>query len=177
MADTKEWTLMFYFACDNALAPGVVTQLKALKQAGFHPDVNVVVQFDPQTADTPTHIFDVNLMNKVKRPGEADIGFSGNDPYVRTLMEDKLWSDQLSRGGRDKIRDLLQKTLAAKGFAYDPPIPPPETRANGGTAPGAPGATNSIGTTTTTGGGRPHTGTAARTGVRSRGPKSRCKTS
>jgi hypothetical protein len=136
VADTKEWTLMFYFACDNALAPGVITQLKALKQAGFHPDVNVVVQFDPQTEDTPTHIFDVNLINKLKNHGAPNIGFEGNDPYVRTLMEDKLWRDQKGRDG-DQIRSLLRHTLAGKGIPYDPPVPPPDGVVNGGASPDA----------------------------------------
>lgn len=142
MADPKEWTLMFHFACDNALTPGVITQLKAIKQAGFHPDVNVVVQFDPQTEGTPTHIFDVNLINKLKaKPGQPDdIGFSGNDPYVRTLMEDKLWRDQKGRDG-DQIRNLLRHTLAAKGIAYDPPIPPPDKNLNGAATPAAHEAT------------------------------------
>ena len=36
MNSTTEWTLMFYFASDNPLAPSVVSQLKALKNAGFH---------------------------------------------------------------------------------------------------------------------------------------------
>ncbi|MET0623733.1 MAG: clostripain-related cysteine peptidase [Pyrinomonadaceae bacterium] len=143
MADTKEWTLMFYFASDNPLAPGIVTQLKALKQAGFHPDVNVVVQFDPQTEGTPTHIFDVNLVNKLKSNGRPDIGFSGNDPYVRTLMEDKLWREQKGRNGTDQIRDLLKQTLAAKGVAYDPPIPPPDRSMNGVAVPKPPRAADS----------------------------------
>lgn len=131
MVDPKEWTLMFYFASDNALAPGIVTQLKALKQAGFHPDVNVVVQFDPQTEGTPTHIFDVNLVNKLKNHGRPNIGFSGNDPYVRTLMEDKLWRDQKSRDGKHQIRDLVRQIQVAKGVDYDPPIPPPDRKVNG----------------------------------------------
>src|SRR5215210_6662189 len=99
MAETKEWTLMFYFASDNPLAPGVVSQLKALKQAGFHPDANVIAQFDPQTEGTPTHIFDVNLINKLKHHGAPNIGFDGNDPFVRNLLEDKLWRDQKARDG------------------------------------------------------------------------------
>ncbi len=37
----KEWTLMFYFASDNPLAAGIVSQLKSIKQAGFHPEINV----------------------------------------------------------------------------------------------------------------------------------------
>jgi len=75
MPEIKEWTLMFYFASDNPLAISVVSQLKAIKAAGFHPEANVVTQFDPYTEGTPTHIFDVNLINKLKHPGTADFGF------------------------------------------------------------------------------------------------------
>ena len=63
--DTKEFTLMFYFASDNPLAISVVSQLKAIKAAGFHKEANVIVQFDPFTEGTPTHIFDVNMINKI----------------------------------------------------------------------------------------------------------------
>jgi hypothetical protein len=45
--ETKEWTLMFYFASDNPLAPSIVSQLKSIKDAGFHPDANVIARFDP----------------------------------------------------------------------------------------------------------------------------------
>lgn len=149
MAETKKWTLIFYFACDNPLAPGVVAQLKALKQAGYHPDVNVVVQFDPQTRNTPTHIFDVNLVNKVKHPGEYNIGFA-NDPFARTLMDDKLWRDLEGEGEDDSpdqrdrrklpIRDLIKASLAKEGHTYDPPSPPPPEKAPeepaGATTPG-----------------------------------------
>lgn len=139
MAD-KEWTLMFYFACDNALTPGVVSQLKALKLAGYHPEVNVVAHFDPQNVDTPTHVFDVNLINKLENPGKADVGFTTNDPFIRSLIEDKLWRDQTGRDGKITIRELLQRSL---GSAYDPPKPPPDRVFNGAPAPtpsGAPAA-------------------------------------
>lgn len=119
----KEWTLMFYLASDNPLTPSVVTQLKALKQAPFHQDVNVVAHFDPQVEDTPSHIFDVNLINKLRPAPETDIDFEANDPYVRTLMEDKLWTEQKDRNGK-RIRDQLKEVLAKKNIAYDPPIPP-----------------------------------------------------
>ncbi len=42
MPETKEWTLMFYLASDNPLAPSIVSQLKALKNAGFHSEANVI---------------------------------------------------------------------------------------------------------------------------------------
>jgi hypothetical protein len=122
--NVKEWTLMFVFASDNPLAPSIVTQLKTIKQAGFHQQVNVVAQFDPQPEGTPTHIFDVNLINKLRNPEVAQIGFSGRcpeDPFVSNLIEDKLWSDQTDRRG-DSVRRLLQDTF---GSSYNPPIPPP----------------------------------------------------
>lgn len=66
----RECTLMFYFASDNPLAPAIVSQLKALKEAGFHPEANVVVHFDPNAENTPAHIFDVNLVNKIRAGGK-----------------------------------------------------------------------------------------------------------
>src|SRR5215813_3947354 len=119
MPNQQEWTLMFFFASDNALAPGIVSQLKAIKNAGFYPGASVIVQYDPRTLGTPTHIFDVNLINKIKRP-QGHIGFEGDDPFVRNLMEDKLWRDQKDRFGneiRERIRDFV-------GNDYDPPFPP-----------------------------------------------------
>lgn len=73
MAGTKEWTLMFYFASDNPLAPTIVSQLKALKNAGFHPDANVVARFDPHTVGTPLHTFDVNIVPKLDAQARRDI--------------------------------------------------------------------------------------------------------
>src|SRR2546423_335767 len=69
---TKEWTLMFYFASDNPLAPSIVSQLKALKNAGFHPDANVVARFDPHTPGTPLHTFDVNIVPKLKATAKCE---------------------------------------------------------------------------------------------------------
>lgn len=125
----KEWTLMFYFASDNGLAPEVVSQLKAIKQAGFHDDVNVIAQFDPNTANTDTHIFDVNRINKLKA-GECKIGFIGmtaRDPYVVNLMTDKVWRKDEEEGG---IRNEIIESLRTCEIEFDPPVPPsrPQTR-------------------------------------------------
>lgn len=100
----KEWTIMFYFASDNPLAPTIVSQLKAIKDAGYHPDANVIAQFDPHTVNTPAHTFDVNIVNKLRAPGESRIGFGTNDPYVRNLVLDKLWGEK-----EEKIRERLKK--------------------------------------------------------------------
>lgn len=127
MPETKEWTLMFYFASDNPLAPGIVSQLKALKAAGYHPDANVVTQFDPFVEGTPTHIFEVNLMNKLKHPGVADVGFLGNDPFVRNLVEDKLWREQRTRDRVTAVKSELRRILKQNHqLEYDTPTPPQE---------------------------------------------------
>jgi hypothetical protein len=131
MAETKEWTLMFYFASDNPLAPGIVSQLKAIKQAGFHSEANVIAQFDPQPQGTPTHIFDVNLINKLKHPDVPQIGFTGSaarDPLVSNLLEDKLWRDQKDRN-KHLITERLKESLRAQQqIAYNPPPPPPGSK-------------------------------------------------
>lgn len=108
--DPKEWTLMFYMASDNPLAISIVSQLKALKAAGFHHDVNVIAQFDPYAEGTPTHIFDVNLINKLKFPDESKIGFDKEDSFVRNLIEDKLWGNEVDRDN-EKIRTVLDKVM------------------------------------------------------------------
>lgn len=135
MCEPKEWTLMFYFATDNPLAISAVSQLKAIKDAGFHHDANVVAQFDPFTEGTPTHVFDVNVVNKLKSPDKSNIGFSGIDPTVRSLVEDKLWRDEQTSAtpagvtptssNRELVRRALNKVLKEQfKIDYKPPVAP-----------------------------------------------------
>jgi hypothetical protein len=136
MAETatqpKEWTLMFYMASDNPLVISIVSQLKALKAAGYHPDVNVIAQFDPYAEGTPTHVFDVNLVNKLKNP-KPNIGFASDDPHVvRDLIEDKLWRHETDRTGKRLIRDDIRDVMKSKKIDnYDPALAP---ELNGSTA-------------------------------------------
>lgn len=137
MCEPKEWTIMFYFATDNPLAVSAVSQLKAIKDAGFHHAANVVAQFDPYTVGTPTHVFDVNVVNKLKKPGQADIGFNGNDPQVRSLIEDKLWRDEETSAPEpvagvaakpELIRNALNRVLKqTHDINYRPPVAPDMT--------------------------------------------------
>ena len=135
--EPREWTVMFCFASDNPLAPGTISQLKAIKNAGFHHDVNVIAQFDPHTVNMPVHIFDVNMVERLKLEQRlkdrgkslekaSNIGFEGNDPFgchdpfgrsdpfVRNLVLDKLWDAEI----RGQIKEH-----AAKEIDYNPPIP------------------------------------------------------
>ncbi len=52
--DPVEWTIMFYFASDNPLASSIVSQLKALKDAGGHQQAHVIAYFDPQPKNATT---------------------------------------------------------------------------------------------------------------------------
>jgi hypothetical protein len=120
MPEIKQWTLMCFLASDNPLAPGVISQLKSIKAAGFHKQANVIVQFDPQSQTTPTHIFDVNVINKAKTDKQYNIGFNAEgDPSVHNLLEDKLWRDE-----KDRTGEFIRKRLTTMYPEYDPGIPP-----------------------------------------------------
>jgi Clostripain family len=126
--EAKEWTVMFYFASDNPLAPGIVSQLKAIKEAGFHVDANVIAQFDPHTQNTPPHVFDVNLAYRLKARGRSQVGFGSNDPYVRSLVTDKLWGEK-DESIKARIKDSLNARRHRPGepeIDYNPPSPSKE---------------------------------------------------
>ena len=116
---TKEWTLMFYFASDNPLASTIVSQLKALKEAGYHPDANVIAQFDPHAENTPVHVFDVHHVNKFWYPDE---GFKSENPFHRDLVLDRLWGEK-----DEDIRKTIARYVeqGMKGVKFDPPKPYP----------------------------------------------------
>src|SRR5215213_7141462 len=93
MSQLSEWTVMFYLATDNDLSPIIVSQIKAIKDAGFQADTNVLIHLDPNEKGAPTRIFNVNLQRKQeliadnKRP--TRIG-DGRDPFVRDLIDDDI---------------------------------------------------------------------------------------
>jgi hypothetical protein len=113
MAD-KEWTVMLYFAGDNSLSPLIVSQLKAIKDAGFHRDVDVLVHFDSNEAGVPTRVFDVN--RKLKKNALAGGILSkvgdGRDSFVRNMAEDNLDPKKDITGAPGsasaKLRDALE---------------------------------------------------------------------
>ncbi len=122
----REWTLMFYFASDNPLAPAIVSQLKALKNAGYHHQANVLAYFDPETVETPTHILDVNFIDKLKTSEDKNrVGFDPNDPFVRNLMLDKLWADETDRDGKPIRNEIERLFLHRRGITLDRHKAPP----------------------------------------------------
>ena len=94
----NDWTLMFFFASDNPLAPLLVSQLKAIKDAGFQEHTEVLVYFDPMEKGCPTKIYNVNSKRKAyalsqwkknKDYPKSLIG-DGNDSYIRKMDGDEV---------------------------------------------------------------------------------------
>lgn len=95
----REWTILFYLASDNALSPLVVSHIKAIKDAGYQFNTDVLVYFDPQEPGVPTKIYDVNAKRKTqalkaaktRNPGplKSVIG-DDNDSFVRNMIDDEI---------------------------------------------------------------------------------------
>lgn len=113
--EMKEWTLMFYFASDNQLAPIVVSQLKGIKDAGFQENTDVLVYFDPNEFGVPTRIYDVNRerrlegMRNAKKPRTV-VG-DGADPFVRDMDEDKVDPTTIVTDDRPSSTDLRKALI------------------------------------------------------------------
>jgi hypothetical protein len=88
--DVNDWTVMFFFAGDNALSPLIVSQVKAIKEAGFQKNTDVLVHFDSNELGAPTRIFHVNQQRKKDNPKRpTEIG-DGKSSFVRNMRDDIL---------------------------------------------------------------------------------------
>ena len=115
IAPHNELTLMFFFAADNTLAPSMITQLKAIKDAGFQENTTVVVRYDPNEKGAATRIFNVNSARKKERREEGKVATEigdGKDPFVRNMKDDVM---SRTKPGEDDQRALaLAKPLDAE---------------------------------------------------------------
>jgi hypothetical protein len=116
MAEEPEWTVMFYFAGDNALSPLIVSQIKAVKDAGFQEHTNVLVHFDSNAKGAPTRLYEVNRKRKRDPKLEKTMIGDGNDPYVRNLLEDNL-----NPGDPDEVNPAAGPASAAISNALQRP--------------------------------------------------------
>lgn len=91
--DDKALTIMFYFAGDNELSPLFVSQLKAIKDAGYQQRTNVLAHFDSGAPGVPTRIFNVNqkriALARQKGVDRTHVG-DGTDPFVRDMLDDHI---------------------------------------------------------------------------------------
>lgn len=107
MDNTNDWTLMFFFAGDNSLAPSMVSQLKAIKDAGFQEKTTVLVRYDPSEKGAPTNIFEVNREQKL-RGVRTRIG-DGANPYVASLQEDNVTQEDIAGSRGDSAKDIKKE--------------------------------------------------------------------
>jgi cysteine peptidase C11 family protein len=107
----QELTVLIYFASDNPLAPLVVSELKAIKDAGFQKDTTVLCLYDPMEKGAPTQLLDVNSKRRQAKPNGTFIG-DGADPYVRNMTEDEVPPTEYT----DAIRDTLDPTKTVTAF-------------------------------------------------------------
>jgi hypothetical protein len=85
----NEWTIMFFFASDNALSALIVSQLKAIKDAGFQENTEVLVHFDSNEPGVPTRIFNVNSTRKSAGQSKTAVG-DGTDPFIHDMIDDMV---------------------------------------------------------------------------------------
>ncbi len=89
----KKMTVMCFFGSDNPLSPLIVSQLKAIKDAGYQADTDVLVYFDPNEKSARTRIYHVNNSRKeqlIAAGKEANAIGDGENPFVRNMMEDNV---------------------------------------------------------------------------------------
>lgn len=112
----NKWTVMFFFASDNTLSPVIVSQLKAIKEAGFQENTEVLVYFDPSERGVPSHIYNVNRERKKRRLERSkdnaalsrNIIGDGEDPFVHNLTEDDIKRDDTIVRSRPAARRVFE---------------------------------------------------------------------
>jgi hypothetical protein len=105
---------MFFLAGDNNLSPGMISELKALKDAGFQQNTTVLAHFDPNELGAPTRIFNINQKRKSGKAFSV-IG-EGRDPYVHHLDEDQVKPEMIdaSRGEASRaVREAFERRRGA----------------------------------------------------------------
>lgn len=113
----NQWTIMFFFASDNALAPLLVSQLKAIKDAGFQQNSKVIVYFDSEEYGVPTKLYNVNHKRKraaLQTPGlPRNVVGDSNDSYVRNMKEDEIEPDDIDDDERKIFSKKMKEVLVS----------------------------------------------------------------
>jgi hypothetical protein len=101
---TKEWTIMVFCAGDNELSPIIVSQLKDLKDAGHHKDVNVVVYFDANERGVPTRVYSINQNGR-------NCHSRRSYTYVDNLASDNVTINPNAGPAAKKLAEVLEDPL------------------------------------------------------------------
>src|ERR1041384_8075353 len=90
----REWTIMFLLAGDSGISSGMISQLKAITDAGFEENTNVLIYFDPNCNGINARIFNVNDNRRrefAEKTGRQTMIGDGRDPFVRNIADDTFW--------------------------------------------------------------------------------------
>ncbi len=101
MKPRKKWTIMVFCAGDNELSPIIVSQLKDLKDAGYHPDVNVLVYFDANEKGVPTRLYSINQNGR-------NCHSRRSHTYVDNLASDNVKIDPRAGPAARTFAEVLQ---------------------------------------------------------------------
>jgi len=84
---------MFFFACNNELSLLNVSQIKAVKEAGFQKSTELLLYFDSDEKGVPTRLFNMNKKRK-GNPPKTKIG-DGKDPFIRSFLQDEIFPEEM----------------------------------------------------------------------------------
>jgi len=102
-----DWTIMFYFATDNELSALNISQIKAVKEAGYQKSSELLLYFDSNEKGVPTRLFNMNKSLKGDPPTKTRIG-DGRDPFVRSFLNDEILLKNMDRQTGPCTAKLLQ---------------------------------------------------------------------
>jgi hypothetical protein len=92
-------TVMCYFGSDNPLSPLLVSQVKAIKDAGYEQGTDVLVRFDPNETSARTRLYHVNAkrraVGKKNKEGRQTFIGDGKNHFVRNMAEDIIEPDMI----------------------------------------------------------------------------------
>lgn len=85
----RKVTVMCFFGSDNNLSPLLISQVKAIKDAGYEPHTDVLVRFDPNESAAPTRLYHVNAKRRELDFYNKHLSIGdGRNPFVRNMAED-----------------------------------------------------------------------------------------
>ncbi|HEY6232581.1 MAG TPA: clostripain-related cysteine peptidase [Pyrinomonadaceae bacterium] len=111
----RKVTVMCYFGSDNALSPLLISQVKAIKDAGYEDHTDVLVRFDPNEPSAPTRVYHVNAKRRAlatpDENGERSLIGDGNNPFVRNMAEDIIDPDRIEESTSRPFSNAMRKEL------------------------------------------------------------------
>ncbi|HUS09445.1 MAG TPA: clostripain-related cysteine peptidase [Pyrinomonadaceae bacterium] len=100
----RKVTVMCFFASDNNLSPLLISQVKAIKDAGYEENTDVLLRFDPNEPSAPTRVYHVN--NKRREAGRRTVIGDGENPFVRNMAEDIIDPNEIDISSKPKSAAL-----------------------------------------------------------------------